>query len=166
MAKRKFRQPARYYTDPNNSIGYLARVVFRSFSRLLEKRTLEHDVSAGQWRFLRQLWRKDGMTQRELSENVGMREPTTVIALKGLEAAGLVHREKSQVDRRKVHVFLTDRAKALESTLAPSNAEVHDMATRGMSDDEVLILLSLLRRVLANLADDVQKMPIDADLQA
>ena len=74
-----YRNPAEYYTDPENSIGYLARVVFRSFSRLLERRTLTHDVSAGQWRFLRQLWREDGITQRELSERVGMREPTTVV---------------------------------------------------------------------------------------
>src|SRR3546814_8561748 len=78
-----FRHPAEYYTNPENSIGYLARIVFRSFSRLLERSTLEHDVSAGQWRFLRQLWREDGITQRELSERVGMREPTTVVALKG-----------------------------------------------------------------------------------
>src|SRR3546814_9831061 len=40
-----YRHPAEYYTDPENSIGYLARVVFRSFSRLLERRTLTHDVS-------------------------------------------------------------------------------------------------------------------------
>src|SRR3546814_9992801 len=40
-----YRNPAEYYTDPENSIGYLARVVFRSFSRLLERRTLTHDRS-------------------------------------------------------------------------------------------------------------------------
>ena len=66
--------------------------MFRSFSRALERRTLEHGVSAGQWRFLRQLWLEDGITQRELSARVGMREPTTVVALKSLEAAGLVRR--------------------------------------------------------------------------
>src|SRR3546814_13767652 len=98
-----FRHPAEYYTDPENSIGYLARVVFRSFSRLLERRTLTHDVSAGQWRFLRQLWREDGITQRELSERVGMREPTPVVALKGLEKAGLSTRKdrKSGVEGRR-----------------------------------------------------------------
>src|SRR3546814_11258791 len=79
-----FRHPAEYYTNPENSIGYLARIVFRSFSRLLERSTLEHDVSAGQWPFLRQLWREDGITQRALSERVGMPEPTTVLAPQGL----------------------------------------------------------------------------------
>src|SRR3546814_4155790 len=65
------------------------------------------DVSAGQWRFLRQLWREDGITQRELSERVGMREPTTVVALKGLEKAGFITRKKTAEDRRKTFIHLT-----------------------------------------------------------
>jgi DNA-binding MarR family transcriptional regulator len=97
-----------------NSIGYLARIVFRSFSRLLERKTLMHDVSAGQWRFLRQLWREDGITQRELSERVGMREPTAVVALKGLEKAGFITRKKTADDRRKTFIHLTPHAKELE----------------------------------------------------
>src|SRR5215468_5504772 len=72
------------YADPTNSIGYLTRIAFRAFSRALEVRTAPHGVSSGQWRFLRVLWQEEGMTQRELSQRVGMREPTTVIALKSL----------------------------------------------------------------------------------
>ena len=70
-----------FYADPGNSIGYLTRIAFRFFSRALEMRTAAHGVSSGQWRFLRVLWLEDGLTQRELSRRVGMREPTTVIAL-------------------------------------------------------------------------------------
>ena len=71
---RTIRKPADYYRSPENSIGYLTRLVFRNFSRVLEKYTLQHEISAGQWRFLRQLWIADGITQRELSERVGMRD--------------------------------------------------------------------------------------------
>lgn len=159
------RQPAEYYRLPENSIGYLSRVMFRSFSRALERRTLEHGVSAGQWRFLRQLWREDGITQRELSTRVGMREPTTVVALKGLEAAGLVRREKSKIDRRKIYIHLTDHAKALENVLVPMNAEVHDLATEGLSDAEVDVLQSLLRRVIANLTEEAKDAPSLSDLR-
>lgn len=166
MSKRKAaRQPAEYYRNPENSIGYLSRVTFRSFSRALERRTLEYSVSAGQWRFLRQLWREDGITQRELSARVGMREPTTVVALKGLEAAGLVRREKSKIDRRKIYIHLTDHAKALEDILAPMNAEVHDLATKGLSDAEVETLQSLLRRVITNLAEESKDTPVLSDLR-
>ncbi|WP_298017383.1 MarR family transcriptional regulator [uncultured Parasphingopyxis sp.] len=158
MAKRRKKKPASYYSDPNNSIGYLARVAFRSFSRLLEKKTLEHGVSAGQWRFLRQLWQKGGVTQRELSEMVGMREPTTVIAIKSLEKSGFIRREKSTTDRRKIHVHLTDKAKGLEGRLNPYVEEIHAMATRGMSDEEVEQLQALLRRVIDNLAEEQEKL--------
>ena len=115
----------KFYADPTNSVGYLSRIAFRAFSRALEVRTSVHGVSAGQWRFLRVLWQEDGLTQRELSRRVGMREPTTVIALKSLERSGFVTRRKSEEDRRKVHVFLTPQAKALHPVLMPMVAEVN-----------------------------------------
>ena len=161
-----YRHPAEYYTNPENSIGYLARIVFRSFSRLLERGTLSYDVSAGQWRFLRQLWREDGITQRELSERVGMREPTTVVALKGLEKAGFITRKKTEDDRRKTFIYLTPHAKKLELILAPMNAEVHEVATRGMTDEEVATLQALMRRVIENLSDETAKLSTLSDIKA
>lgn len=168
MAKKNeaYRHPAEYYTNLENSIGYLSRIVFRSFSRLLERGTLTHDVSAGQWRFLRQLWREDGITQRELSERVGMREPTTVVALKGLEKAGLITRKKTTEDRRKTFIYLTPHAKRLELVLAPMNAEIHEIATKGMTDEEVEQLQSLMRRVIDNLADETRKLAVLSDVKA
>lgn len=162
----RFRHPAEYYTNPENSIGYLARILFRSFSRLLEQGTLTHDVSAGQWRFLRQLWREDGITQRELSERVSMREPTTVVAVKGLEKAGLITRKKTTDDRRKTFIYLTSHAKQLELVLAPYNAEIHELATRGMSDEEVETLQALMRRAIDNLAEANASLARESDASA
>lgn len=161
-----YRHPAEYYTDPENSIGYLARILFRSFSRLLEQGTLTHDVSAGQWRFLRQLWRQDGITQRELSERVSMREPTTVVAVKGLEKAGLITRKKTRDDRRKTFIYLTEHGRRLELLLAPFNAEIHELATRGMSDAEVEMLQSLMKRAIGNLADANAQLAAERDASA
>ena len=63
----------------------------------LEKRISPHGVTRGQWYFLRVLWEEDGLSQRELSVRVGMMEPTTVIALRSMEKAGLVRRARSVV---------------------------------------------------------------------
>lgn len=145
----------KFYADPTNSIGYLTRIAFRAFSRALEVRTAPHGVSSGQWRFLRVLWREDGLTQRELSRRVGMREPTTVIALKSLERSGFVTRKKSQEDRRKVHVFLTPEARALEVVLLPAVAEVNAVALAGLTPAEVDVLRKALTQVGRNLAADV-----------
>lgn len=143
------------HLDPNYSLGYLTRIAFRNFSRALEKRTMLHGVTSGQWRFLRVLWIEDGITQRELSHRVGLQQPTTVSALKGLEKAGLVHRWQSPDDRRKLHVYLTPRARQLRPLLAPFVAEVNEMATRGMTPEEARILRSLLRKTIDNLSEDI-----------
>lgn len=152
-----------FYADPSNSIGYLTRIAFRAFSRALEVRTAPHGVSSGQWRFLRVLWREDGLTQRELSRRVGMREPTTVIALKSLERSGFVTRQKSDEDRRKVHVFLTPQAKALHPVLMPAVAEVNKVALAGLSKDEVAVLRKALGQVGRNLSADLDELaPTDS----
>lgn len=155
-------QAVDFYADPNNSLGYLCRIAFRSFSRALENRTLPFGVTAGQWRFLRVLWLEDGLTQRELSRRVGMREPTTVTALKGMEKAGLVRREQSVADRRKIHVYLTPKAKKLQATLAPCVAEVNEIAVQGLEPGEVETLRRLLQHVGRNLAPEIDAPASDA----
>lgn len=157
--------PLGFYEDPNNSVGYLARLAFRSFSRALEKRTVNHGVTAAQWRFLRVLWIEEGITQRELSRRVGLREPTTVIAIKGLEKSGFVRRETSATDRRKAHVHLTPTGKALQKTMHPYIAEVHDIATVGLTDEQVATLRDLLRTVWENLAVENEDGPVKSDSQ-
>ena len=149
------------FADPAHSIGYLLRVGFRAFSRALEVRTAPHGVSSGQWRFLRQLWVEDGLTQRELSRRVGMREPTTVVAVNSLVKAGLVARVPSDRDRRKIHIHLTPRAVALQATLMPLVAKVNARATVGMTDAEVDALRRALRQLAANLAAQVDDAPVD-----
>jgi DNA-binding MarR family transcriptional regulator len=162
----KERDTARFYANSANSLGYLTRIAFRAFSRALELRTQPHGVSSGQWRFLRVLWQEDGLTQRELSRRVGMREPTTVIALKSLEKSNFVRREQSTEDRRRVHVFLTPLAKRLEKKLLPAVAEVNAIATAGLTDKEVEQLRRLLVKVGHNLAEESQNPSLNTDSSA
>jgi DNA-binding MarR family transcriptional regulator len=144
--------PLEFYEEPMNSIGYLTRITFRAFSRTLEKKTLPYGVSAGQWPFLRALWREEGLTQRELSRRAVMREPTTVTALNSLEKGGLVRRVPSKEDRRKVHVFLTPKGRKLKNKLLPFIAEVNAVASQGLKPGDVDELRRILLSMSASLA--------------
>jgi DNA-binding MarR family transcriptional regulator len=146
--------PSDFYDDPANSLGYLARIVHRAFYRQLERRTLAAGVSSGQWPFLRALWTVEGMSQRELSLRVGMQEPTTVAALNTLEKSGLVRREPSKADRRKIHVFLTDKGRDLREDMMARVAQVNAIATRGIDPAEMALVRAHLTRIAENLADD------------
>src|SRR5206468_12113127 len=106
------------------SSGYLVRDAHRAFQRLLGKRIAEHGITRGQWYFLRVLWDEDGLSQRELSARVGMMEPTTVIALRSMEKAGLIRRARSAEDRRVTQVRLTRKAKRLRNRLLQLAREI------------------------------------------
>jgi len=146
--------PVEFYTQPMNSIGYLTRITFRAFSRHMERRTLPYGVSAGQWPFLRALWTEEGLTQRELSQRVAMREPTTVTALKTLERSGLIRRIQSKEDNRKIHVFLSPKGRRLKEKLIPFVADVNAVAQEGISPEEIDVLRRVLLRMSDNLAKD------------
>src|SRR5262249_41688439 len=94
---------------PSRSVGYLVRQTHRALTRALQARIAPHGVSIGMWFFLRALWQEDGISQRELSQRVGMMEPTTASALNNMERKGFVRRVRNRTDRRIVNVFLTER---------------------------------------------------------
>lgn len=130
-----------------------AREVHRAITRALQSRVADYGVSMGQWYFLRALWDEDGLTQRELSQRVGMMEPTTVTALNNLERCDLVQRVRNPHDRRKVNIYLTPKGKALRTDILPCVEEIEESAIRGISSGELALTVSVLRRVSANLGN-------------
>lgn len=148
------------YWELDDSLGYLARRIFRSFSALMERQTLEHGTSASQWILLRQLWHKDGINQHELSKRVGRSEATITIALRKLEKSGLVRRQINRANRRETLVYLTPQSSDLEAVLMPISSEIHALATEDFSPEEVDLLRNLLLRVLDNLsAETAEPIP-------
>ena len=54
---------------PNDRLAHLVKDATRALLRALQMRLAAHSVSLGHWTFLRILWEKDGLTQKELSEH-------------------------------------------------------------------------------------------------
>lgn len=137
---------------PARSSGYLVRDAHRAFQHLLEQRIVPYGVSRGHWYFLRVLWIEDGLSQRELSARVGMMEPTTVIALRSMEKAGFVRRVRSREDRRKTHVWLTPKGRALRARLLPVARRIVEQAEAGISARD----LEVFRRVISSMRENLE----------
>ena len=133
------------------SAGHLVRDAHRAFQRLLEQRIAPYGVTRGQWYFLRALWTEDGLSQRELSQRVGMMEPTTVIALQSMERAGLVRRERSTSDKRRAQVWLTPKAKKLKNRLLPVARHITMQSRVGVSQREFGVFRDVIAQMTANL---------------
>lgn len=139
---------------PNDRLAHLIRHASRGLRRSLEFRLAEHEVSFGQWMFLRILWREDGLSQRELSVRAGVMEPTTHTAITRMEALGLVERRRARPGGRRLSVFLSERGRELEEALTPLAEEVNSVALKGASEEDVDRLRRTLLLMVGNLAED------------
>ena len=137
---------------PNDRLAHLVRDATRAFARALQVRLSKHNVSFGHWTFLRVLWEHDGLTQRELSEEVGVMEPTTYAAVRGMEGLGYVVREQRHGNRKNVHVRLTPRGRALKRKLVPLAIDVNRIGVAGIDPAHVAMVRDVLIAIIANLA--------------
>jgi MarR family transcriptional regulator, organic hydroperoxide resistance regulator len=122
--------------------------------RELQGRLAVHGVSFGHWTFLRILWERDGLTQRELSDEAGVMEPSTHAAIKAMEELGYVKRIQLPENRKTVYVHLTPKGRALKAKLEPLAKGVNRDAVRGLAATDV----ETARRVLLAVTENLRKI--------
>jgi len=139
---------------PNDRLAHLVKHAARGFARALQMRLAEHAVSYGHWSFLRILWESEGLTQRQLSGQAGVMEPTTFSALNAMERLGYVVRKPSPTSRKEVHVYLTRKGRALKNKLVPLAEEVNEVALRDIGAADIATTRRTLLAFIENLAAD------------
>ena len=139
------------FSGLEDSIGYMARIIFRRFSASVERRTSPFGITTGQLAILRALWTVDGVAQHQLSDSLELCEATVAISLQKLEAIGVVRRETNSLNRRETLVFLTHRGRALESAIWAVPQKVNTAALRDFTAAEIDTLHELLLTVHLNL---------------
>jgi MarR family transcriptional regulator, organic hydroperoxide resistance regulator len=139
---------------PNDRLAHLVKDATRALLRALQLRLNDTGVLLGHWAFLRILWEHDGITQRDLSEQAGVMEPTTFWALKTMEHLGYITRRKLEGNNKKVFVFLTPLGRRLKAKLVPLAEEVNEIAVRNVRPTEVAVTRRTLLAIIENLAED------------
>ncbi len=140
---------------PDDRFAHLVKDATRSFQRALQLRLVEYDVPFGHWTFLRVLWEKDGPTQKQLSDEVGVMEPTTFTVVRAMEGRGWIVRRQLGENKKNVHVFLTEEGRALKGKLVPLAEEVNRIGAAGLSADELAAARGVLLSIITNLANDI-----------
>ena len=139
---------------PNDRLAHLVKDASRAFVRALQSRLAVHGVPFGHWAFLRILWESDGLTQRELSAEAGVMEPTTHVALNAMEKLGYIRRRRMAANRRNVYVHLTAKGRALKATLVPLAEVVNEVGVDGVKAADVATTRRVLIAIIDNLARD------------
>ena len=100
---------------------------------------------SSQNRILHILSKAERMTQRELTEQLGIQPGSASEIIKKLETAGLITRQSNSEDRRTVDIALTESGKAQAE--ASSAQHTNNNLFGSLTDDEKQQLLTLLEKL-------------------
>lgn len=87
------------------------------------------------------------VTQRELTELLGIQPGSASEVIAKLESAGYIRRAPNETDHRTVDVTLTEAGKALAEEAKEERVRRHEQMFSCLSDEEKKQLLSLLEKV-------------------
>lgn len=135
-----------------SSAGYLANHVARLFARELSEAVRPLGLAPAQFMVLLELWREDGLTQKDLVGRLDVEQATMAATLARMERDGLIARRPDQADARARRIQLTARAKTLQEPALAAAKGVNARALASFSEAEREVLLSGLRRIVGSLS--------------
>lgn len=141
--------PENYSLD--ESIGYLIARVRGLLSANLDRALAEFDMTHAQFAIFRKLQDSpNAMTAGDLARDWHYDTGAMTRMLDRLEEKGFVCRNRSQADRRVVHIELSEKGRALADRMTLAAIEALNHHLQGFSPDEVELLKVFLRRMIAN----------------
>ncbi|WP_374317697.1 MarR family winged helix-turn-helix transcriptional regulator [Aquabacterium sp.] len=143
-----FYEPGRYNREDN--VGLLMRRIIHSLLNRVDHKLEMHGLTHAQWAPLYVMSRYPGITLAELSRELRIDPGAMTRTLDRLEAKGLCRRERSTQDRRVIHLRLTPEGEAASAPVPGVMCESLNAYLAGFSREEWQGLLSMLRRMLAN----------------
>lgn len=149
----------------DRSAGYLANHMARSFARALAEAIRPIGLAPAQFMVLLELWREDGVTQRDLVERLDVEQATMANTLNRMERDRLIARRADPGDARARTIHLTPHARSLEGSALAAAGAINRRALAGFSAAEQEALLAGMRRIIAALSpDDAEAVSQASDL--
>jgi MarR family transcriptional regulator for hemolysin len=149
--------------DWHQHLGFLLDDVAHLYTRRFEERARKLSLTLTQCKALAALAHCGGVSQKRLAE-ISETDPARLVRiLDRLEAVGWAERRPDPQDRRAHLLAITESAKPVVQSIWQIVRNTNTEALRGLTSDELHLLMSLLAHVHANLlaleARDPQPVP-------
>lgn len=130
--------------------GHLVMRLARLMSRYAEARIQKLGTGVAGYPVLHALSEAGEMTQKQLTELLGIEQSSTAQLLGRLERDGFISRRKDPADGRSSLIQLTAKAVAALPDISSIMDRGNDLAVDGFSDAEIDMAMNLLRRMTTN----------------
>ena len=137
---------------PDQSFAYNLHDVTCLFRKHFDRRAIRFDLTRAQWRALKAIRRREGLSQTELAEFLEMEPIAVGRVLDRLASAGFVERRADPNDRRRWCLHLTTRAHAVTDDMEILASELRHEALAGVSPTDFEAFERVLAKMRSNLA--------------
>nr|MBF0682200.1 MarR family transcriptional regulator [Pseudomonas sp.] len=148
VASRRFESVEHLQQRP----GFLLRRAHQISVAIFEKECAAVDLTPAQYGVLNVLGNSQGIDQSQLSRSLGLDRVTVLRVAKGLEARGLISRQPSQQDARRLSLSLTAQGETLLERAQPSVKTAFEALMSPFSAEELQTLTCLLNKLCTSLA--------------
>ncbi|MFA5488581.1 MAG: MarR family winged helix-turn-helix transcriptional regulator [Candidimonas sp.] len=145
--------------DYQNSLGWLMRSVLTLMRQEVEKGLEPYGLTNAQWHPMFKLYVGQADTVAELARGCMQDTGGMTRLLDRLEAKGLCQRQRSEVDRRVVHIALTPEGRDVAQVIPTVLQDIQQSALKGFSPEEAEQLKGYLRRILTTLQTEPSSTP-------
>lgn len=139
--------------EKSGSAGYLANHMARLFAVGLQERIKPLGIAPAQFMVLIELWREDGVSQRDLVERLDVEQATIANTLARMERDGLISRAPHQGDARMKLIRLTPKARRIEAEAVAAARAQNEAALGDLTPAERADFLDMMRRVIARMQE-------------
>ncbi|MGL5380233.1 MarR family winged helix-turn-helix transcriptional regulator [Clostridium sp.] len=142
----------KYYET--EGIGRYISYLHRLGASYLSKKYDKYELGFGQYQFLLRLYLVDGCSHEYLTEQICVDKATTTRAIKKLEEKGYVRLEANEKDKRKYHIYLTEKALDQKNEILEISKKWESQLIDGLNQAEVDQLFHILRKITKYNSDD------------
>lgn len=111
----------------------------------------ELGIYPGQVPILNVLNRRDGYSQRELAELLGVKPPTVTVSINRLEKSGILCRKQDENDQRVTRIYLTDKGREAIQQAMSLVKKMEDAVFGDFSEAELVQMRQFFQQILSNI---------------
>lgn len=105
----------------------------------------------GQPPVLCQLYREEGLSQREIAQRLKVKPPTVNVSLQRMERASYIYRKQDEKDQRVSRIYLTERGRQLVCQIERVMEKNEAQMTRNFTEAEICLLSRFLEQIIENI---------------
>jgi DNA-binding MarR family transcriptional regulator len=139
-------------TTPDSSFAYDLHDVTCLFRKHFDRRAIRLGLTRAQWRALKAIRRREGLSQSELAEFLEMEPIAVGRVIDRLATSGFVERRADPNDRRRWRLHLTGKAHAVTDDMEVIAADLRHLALADVDEDDFAAFQRVLAQLRANLS--------------